>query len=86
MKYIYTPQGVCSEMITVDVEDGIIRSLQVIGGCNGNLKGIAELLKGMDVDDAILRLEGITCGERPTSCPDQIAGALKQLQILQQAV
>ncbi|MCD8212032.1 MAG: TIGR03905 family TSCPD domain-containing protein [Oscillospiraceae bacterium] len=86
MKYVYSPQGVCSEIITVDVEDGIIRSLQVIGGCNGNLKGIAELLKGMDVEDAILRLKGIQCGMRPTSCPDQIAGALEQLQVLQQAV
>lgn len=74
----YRPHGVCSKQFRIDVEDGVIRNLEVAGGCNGNLKGIASLVKGMAVDDAIARMEGIRCGQRPTSCPDQIAQALKQ--------
>lgn len=74
----YTPRGVCSKACTIEVEDGIIQSVQVLGGCNGNLKGISSLLRGMPVSEAISRMEGIRCGMRPTSCPDQIAQALKQ--------
>ena len=73
----YTPRGVCARSFTIDVEDGIINSLKVVGGCDGNLKGISSLLVGMPVDEAIKRLEGIRCGAKPTSCPDQIAQALK---------
>ena len=71
----YTPKGVCSRQMDIDYEDNKIVSLKVTGGCNGNLKGIASLLVGMDIDEAITRLEGITCGMKPTSCPDQIAQA-----------
>ncbi len=76
----YTPKGVCSRQMDIDYEDNKIVSLKVTGGCNGNLKGIASLLVGMDIDEAIKRLEGITCGMKPTSCPDQIAQALKTIK------
>ena len=73
----YTPKGVCSQMFQIQVEDGVIQSVQVAGGCNGNLKGLSSLLRGMKVEDAIQRMEGIRCGMKPTSCPDQLAQALK---------
>ena len=73
----YTPRGVCSRAFTIQVEGGVIQSVQVVGGCHGNLQGISSLLKGMPVEEAIKRLEGIRCGGKPTSCPDQIAQALK---------
>ena len=76
----YTPRGVCSREMEIDVEDGVIREVRVLGGCNGNLKGICSLLKGMGVDEAIGRLDGIRCGMKPTSCPDQLAQALKSAQ------
>ena len=78
MKFEYTPKGVCSRKMIFDVEDGVIKSLEVIGGCNGNLKGISSLVNGMKAEDVIARLEGITCGSKPTSCPAQIAEALKK--------
>lgn len=75
---IYTPTGaVCSEKIIINIEDNIITEVEVQKGCQGNSRGIAALLKGMRVEDAISRLEGITCGRKNTSCPDQIAQALK---------
>lgn len=77
MKFIYTPKGVCSRQITVEVEDGIVKDVAFIGGCNGNLKGISELVKGMKAEDVISKLENITCGYKPTSCPAQLAQALK---------
>ena len=77
MKVTYMPRGVCSRQMTVEAEDGVITNVQVMGGCDGNLKGIMSLLKGMKVEDVIGRLEGTTCGPRPTSCPDQISRALK---------
>ena len=73
----YTPRGVCSRRFVIQVEDGVIRSLQVAGGCSGNLQGISRLVEGMPVKEAIARLEGIRCGMKPTSCPDQLAQALK---------
>ena len=76
----YIPRGVCSRAFHIEVEDGVIQSVQVIGGCNGNLQGISHLLQGMPVEEAIKRLEGIRCGGKPTSCPDQIAQALKAAQ------
>ena len=76
----YTPTGgVCSKMMIVDAEDNIITSVQIVGGCQGNTQGLSELLIGMGVQDAIRRLEGIDCRERGTSCPDQLAQALKKL-------
>lgn len=77
MTITYTPRGVCSQAFRIEVEDGIIRSVQVTGGCNGNLQGLSALLRGMRVEEAVARLEGIRCGTRPTSCPDQLARALK---------
>ena len=77
MTYTYRPRGVCSQMMEFELEGNTIRSLKVIGGCSGNLQGIGRLIAGMDVDAAIASLEGIRCGFKPTSCPDQIAQALK---------
>ena len=73
----YTPRGVWSRFFSIKVEDGIIQSVQIIGGCDGNLQGISRLIEGMKVEDAIARMEGIRCGGKPTSCPDQIAKALR---------
>ena len=73
----YTPRGVCSQKMEIDVEDGVIQAVRVMGGCSGNLQGICSLLKGMTVEDAIQRMEGIRCGMKATSCPDQLAQALK---------
>ena len=73
----YTPKGVCSQRMEIDVEDGTIQAVRVLGGCNGNLQGIASLLKGMAVEDAVRRMEGLRCGMKSTSCPDQLAQALK---------
>lgn len=78
MTITYTPKGVCSRQIIIDIEDNIIKSVKYIGGCNGNLKGIGELVKGMKVEDVIAKLDGIKCGMKNTSCPDQLANALKQ--------
>ena len=73
----YTPRGVCSRFFSIKVEDGVIQSVQIIGGCDGNLKGISRLIEGMKVEDAIQRMEGIRCGSKATSCPDQLARALR---------
>ena len=76
MKYITS--GVCSREITFDVIDGKVCNVQYLGGCNGNTKGVAALVEGMDVDEAIKRMKGIKCGPKDTSCPDQLALALEQ--------
>lgn len=73
----YTPRGVCSRHMEIDVEDGVIKAVRVQGGCSGNLQGVSALLQGMRVEDAIARIDGIRCGMKPTSCPDQLARALK---------
>ena len=78
MKFTYRPKGICSQQMDIDVEDGKLVSLKVMGGCSGNLQGIAKLVVGMDVDEVIARLDGIRCGFKKTSCPDQLAQALKQ--------
>lgn len=77
MKYI--PNGVCSKEIDIELKDGVIDSVQFTGGCNGNLKGICALVKGMKPEDAIARLKGIKCGFKQTSCPDQLAHALESM-------
>lgn len=77
MVFTYKTKGVCSRCITLDIENDIIKSVVFEGGCNGNTKGISALVSGMNADDAISRLEGIRCGLKPTSCPDQLAQALK---------
>ena len=74
----YAPQGVCSKEMFFGIDDNKIHGLRVVGGCNGNLQGIGKLVEGMNIDDAISRLEGIRCGSRPTSCPDQLSKALKE--------
>ena len=76
--FVYKTSGVCSTEIIVEVENNIIKNLKVINGCNGNLQGIASLVKGMKVEDAIERLSGIKCGSKATSCPDQLAKALRE--------
>ena len=78
MEFVYKTRGTCSTAIKINVEDGIVQEVVYSGGCNGNLKGIGSLVKGMPVDDVIARLEGLTCGFKSTSCPDQLAKALKQ--------
>jgi len=79
MTISYRPKGVCSRMMMIEAEDGIIRHVEVVGGCDGNLQGISRLVEGMEVSEAIKRMEGIRCGGKPTSCPDQLAQALKTL-------
>ncbi|HJD02088.1 MAG TPA: TIGR03905 family TSCPD domain-containing protein [Candidatus Mediterraneibacter excrementavium] len=74
----YTPKGVCSQNIHFDIVDHKVRNVSFRGGCNGNLQGISRLIDGMDVDEAISRLDGIRCGFKATSCPDQLAKALKE--------
>lgn len=74
----YVTRGTCATAINVEVENGIIQSVEFVGGCHGNTQGVAALVKGMDVEEAISRLEGIDCRGRGTSCPDQLAKALKQ--------
>lgn len=79
MKYTYNTQGTCSRSITFEVNDGIVTDVKFVGGCNGNLKGIAALCEGQKAEDVIKKLEGITCGFKKTSCPDQLAEALKKI-------
>ncbi|MGN0384423.1 MAG: TIGR03905 family TSCPD domain-containing protein [Lachnospiraceae bacterium] len=76
----YQTSGTCSSAIDIEVEDGIIKSVSFTGGCNGNLKGICSLVTGMKVEDVIEKLQGIRCGFKSTSCPDQLARALKSMQ------
>ena len=73
----YKTKGTCSQMISFNVEDGKVHDVKFYGGCNGNLKGIAALVEGMKAEDVIARVEGIKCGMKATSCPDQLAQALK---------
>ncbi len=75
----YTTQGVCSRKIIVDVEDGVITECRFVGGCAGNTQGVAALVVGMRVEDAIGKIKGIKCGFKPTSCPDQLANALEEI-------
>lgn len=74
----YTPHGVCSKQIDIEINNGIIEEVKFLGGCSGNTQGVAALIVGMSVEEAVRRLDGIHCGPRPTSCPDQLAKALKQ--------
>lgn len=78
MTYEYYPRGVCSRKMIFEIENDVVKSLEVIGGCNGNLKGISSLVTGMKLSEVIDRLDGITCGSKPTSCPAQIAEALRK--------
>ena len=77
MKYRFSPRGVCSRAIEIELEGDVVTSVRFEGGCSGNTQGVAALVRGMRAEDAIERLSGIRCGFRPTSCPDQLAKALK---------
>lgn len=77
MKFTYKTQGTCSRSIEIEIENDRVIDVNFVGGCNGNLKGISSLVKGLTVDEVIEKLEGITCGFKGTSCPDQLAKALK---------
>ncbi|HCL4439489.1 hypothetical protein AL714_08150 [Clostridium botulinum] len=76
--YTYSPIGVCSKKITFDILNNKVVKVNFLGGCDGNLKGLSNLIEGMDIDDAIKRLQGITCGSKNTSCPDQLSKALQE--------
>ena len=78
MTYTYKTQGTCSEKITFDLEDGIVKNVNFEGGCNGNLKGISALVEGKEAEEVIKTVSGITCGFKSTSCPDQLARALHE--------
>lgn len=80
MQYEYKTKGTCSQRILFEIKDNKLMNVEFIGGCNGNLQGISKLVEGMDVDEVIARIEGIHCGMKPTSCPDQLATALKQVK------
>lgn len=80
IKISYKPKGTCSSNIELSVQEGIVENVIFTGGCNGNLQGISRLVKGMKVEDVIVRLEGIRCGARLTSCPDQLCKALKLME------
>lgn len=81
MVYEYKPQGVCSMQIIIEVDNDIIKSVKFVGGCDGNTQGVAALIAGMKIDDAISRIKGIDCRGRGTSCPDQLARALEKIKI-----
>ena len=78
MEFTYRPRGVCSQLMEIEAEGDKIKHVKVTGGCSGNLQGISRLVEGMEIKEAISRMEGIRCGFKPTSCPDQLAKALKQ--------
>ena len=76
----YKTKGVCSRMVIVDVEDGVVTDCQFVGGCSGNTQGVAALVKGMTVQEAVKKIKGIKCGFKDTSCPDQLALALESAE------
>ena len=78
MKYTYIPKGVCSTKVDFEIEDGVVKNVSFLGGCNGNLKAIATLVEGMPVEEVTKKLSGISCGMKSTSCTDQLATALKK--------
>lgn len=85
MHYTYTPHGVCSRKIDIDIEDGVVRSIRFLGGCNGNLQGVGALAQGRRVEELIPLLKGIDCGGKGTSCPDQLSKALTEALAAEQA-
>lgn len=78
MEYVRRNRGVCSRSTKVVIEDGILKDAEIIGGCNGNIKGVIALSRGMKVEDVISKCKGITCGPKSTSCPDQLALCLEE--------
>ena len=83
MQYVYQTKGTCSRQIIVELDGDVVRSVRFVGGCNGNTKGISSLVAGMKADEVIERCAGITCGPRPTSCPDQLSRALREALAIQ---
>lgn len=80
MKYNYVPKGVCSREMEIELDGNVIKSVKIVGGCAGNTVGVSRLIEGMNIDEAIKRLKGIPCGNKGTSCPDQLASALEQIK------
>ena len=85
MHYDYMTKGTCSQVISLDINGDVVTNVKFLGGCNGNLKAIPVLVDGMTVDEIESRLKGITCGHRPTSCPDQLAKAVREAYNAQKA-
>lgn len=81
MQYKYKPRGVCSQEMYIEIDGDIIKSVKIVGGCDGNTKGVSNLLIGMNINEAINRLKGIDCDGRGTSCPDQLANALEEIYL-----
>ena len=81
MQYKYKPRGVCSQEMYIEIDGDIIKSVKIVGGCDGNTKGVSNLLIGMNINEAINRLKGIDCDGRGTSCPDQLAKALEEIYL-----
>jgi uncharacterized protein (TIGR03905 family) len=79
-EYSYNTRGVCSRKIDFEIEDGIVKNVRFLGGCNGNLQGIGKLVEGMTIEEVIEKLEGVNCNGKGTSCPDQLAQALKEVE------
>ena len=77
---LYKTKGTCARSIDIEIEDGVIKNVRFMGGCHGNAQGLSRLLSGMIVSDVIMRLEGIKCGRKDTSCPDQLARVLREWQ------
>ena len=82
----YRPQGVCSKLMQLRIKNDIIEDIEIIGGCSGNLTGISALVKGLNINDVTMRLQGIPCGSKPTSCPDQLSRALSEYKEAKQAL
>lgn len=80
MEYIYKTKGTCSQKIIIELEQDIIKKVTIVGGCAGNTKGISKLVEGMKIDEVISKLKGIPCGNKGTSCPDQLAKALEEIK------
>ena len=80
MLYTYRPRGICSQLMEIETDGTVVQSFKVYGGCDGNLQGIGRLVAGMEIDEVIAKLEGIRCGGKPTSCPDQLARALRAMK------
>ena len=78
MTYTYIPRGVCARQMKIELDGNVIKQVEILGGCSGNLQGISSLVKGMKATDAIERMKGIRCGFKNTSCPDQLAKALEE--------
>ena len=80
MEYRYTPEGVCSSQMIIDVDGDVVKSVKIVGGCPGNTVGVSKLVEGKKIDEVISLLKGIPCGFRGTSCPDQLARALEEIK------